>query len=249
MAGHSHWAGIKYKKGANDAKRGKLFTKLGKQITVAAKMGGGDMDVNFGLRHAVDDAKAANMPKDNIEKAIKRGTGELDGVQIESQTFEGYGPSGVAILVEALTDNKNRTTSEIRKIFETKNGNMGQSGCVSWMFKRKGIFVFSSGKTTEDELMEAGLENGVEDIEQKDDVFEVTCDYKSFYELFNAFKEAGLQPDMSELAFIADVKVTLDKDAARPVLSLIESLDDHDDVQNVHANIELPDDVIKEMSE
>ena len=249
MAGHSHWAGIKYKKGANDAKRGKLFTKLGKQITVAAKLGGGDIDVNFSLRHAVEDAKAANMPKDNIEKAIKRGTGELEGVAFESQTFEGYGPSGVAVLVEALTDNKNRTTSEIRKLFETRNGRFGESGCVSWMFQQKGVFEFPADSFDEDQLMEIGLENGAEDVEQKGEIIEVTCDYKDFYALFNAFQKADQTPDVSEIRYVSDVTVTLDATTAPPVLKLIEALDDHDDVHKVHSNLDIPEKVLEEITE
>lgn len=247
MAGHSHWAGIKYKKGINDAKRGQLFTKLGRMITVAARQGGGDINANFALRHAVEKAKAANMPKENIEKAIKRGTGELEGTAFEELTYEGYGPGGVAILVEALTDNRNRTTPEIRKIFESKNGSIGETGCVSWMFKKKGLFTIPKDEVDEDKLMEISLDNGAEDINLKGDIYEVICSVKDFEQLSKALKEGGIKTQVAEITYLADMTVSLDKENAKKVLALVEALDDHEDVQNVHANFVIDDEILKEI--
>ena len=249
MSGHSHWSGIKYKKGIADAKRGKVFTKLGKAITIAARQGGGNCDTNFSLRHAIEKAKESNMPKDNIAKAIKRGTGELEGVTIEELTYEGYGPAGVAIIVEVVTDKRTRTTPEIRKIFENHNSSTGASGCVSWMFKRKGLFHIALDQTDEEALMDITLDAGADDIATEADYFEVTCPMQSYEAVSKAITAAGIKAQLSELTYIADTDVEVDAKNAAKVLSMIESLDDHDDVQNVHANMDISEDVFNELQE
>ncbi|GAB6165099.1 YebC/PmpR family DNA-binding transcriptional regulator [Thermostilla marina] len=247
MAGHSHWAGIKHKKAANDAKRGKIWSKISKAIIVAARMGGGDPKMNPRLRVAIEDAKAAHMPKDNIERAIKRGTGELEGQQVEEVVYEGYGPGGVAILCEALTDNRNRTTAELRKIFEVGGGKMGAAGSVAWMFKKKGIFVVSADKVDEEKLMEVVLEAGGEDIQPDDGRFEVTCDPGQFSDVSEALENAGIECESKSVSLIPNDYVDLDTDTARKVLKLLERLDDHDDVQNVSSNFNIPDELMAEL--
>ena len=249
MAGHSHWAGIKHKKALVDAKRGKQWSKLSKAIIVAARMGGGDPDTNFRLRTAIDDAKAASMPKDNIARAIKRGTGELDGGNLEETVYEGYGPGGVAVLCEVLTDNRNRTAAEVRKIFETADGKLGSSGCVAWMFEKKGLFLVHIEKIDEDTLMEVTLDAGADDVRHVGDNYEVTCEPTDYQAVSHVLDEAGIKPEVSQITLIPKDTVDLDAPTARKVLRLMEKLDDHDDVQSVSSNFNIPDDVMAEIGE
>jgi YebC/PmpR family DNA-binding regulatory protein len=249
MSGHSHWAGIKHKKALVDAKRGKLWSKLAKGIIVAAKAGGGDPDQNLRLRYAIDDAKAVSMPKDNIQRAIKKGTGELEGGNLDEVTYEGYGAGGVAVLCEVLTDNRNRTAPEIRKIFELSDGKLGGSGCVAWMFDSKGLFLVPGSQIDEDKLMDLALEAGADDVQRSGDKFEVTCDPTLFTVVKKALGDAGLTPEVSEITRLPKNTVDLDADTARKLLKLMERLDDHDDVQNVSANFNIPDEVMKQIGE
>lgn len=251
MAGHSHWAGIKHKKALVDAKRGKLWSRLAKAIIVAAKAGGGDPDANLRLRYAIDDAKAVSMPKDNIQRAIKRGTGELDGGNLEEVVYEGYGSGGVAILCEVLTDNRNRTAGEIRKIFELADGKLGSTGCVAWMFESKGLFLVSGDGIDEDKLMELALEAGADDVQPvEDNKFEVTCDPSLYSQVAKALTDAGITPEASQISRIAKNTVDVtDPDAAQKVLRLVERLDDQDDVQAVTSNLNVPDEVMKAIGE
>lgn len=247
MAGHSHWANIAHKKALRDNKRGKLWSKLSKAIIVAAKAGGGDPDANLKLRYAIDAAKAISMPKDNILRAIKRGTGELDGGNLEEVLYEGYGPGGVAVLCEILTDNRNRTAGEIRKIFELADGKLGATGCVSWMFDRKGLFLVNPDKIDEDTLLEYALEAGADDVKRVDDKFEVTCDPSVFAEVGTALSAHGIEPDVSQIMRIPTSTVELDAETARKVLALMERLDDHDDVQSVSSNFNIPQEALAEV--
>ncbi|HUT88959.1 MAG TPA: YebC/PmpR family DNA-binding transcriptional regulator [Thermoguttaceae bacterium] len=249
MAGHSHWAGIKHKKALVDAKRGKEWSRLSKAIIVAAKMGGGDPDTNFRLRTAIDDAKAASVPKDNIARAIKRGTGELDGGNLDETLYEGYGPGGVAVLCEVLTDNRNRTAAEVRKIFEAADGKLGSSGCVAWMFEKKGLFLVHIDKIDEDTLMEVALEAGADDVRRVGDNYEVTCEPGDYQVVSHVLEEAGIKPEVSQITLIPKDTVDLDAPNARKVLKLMENLDDHDDVQSVSSNFNIPDDVMAEIGE
>jgi YebC/PmpR family DNA-binding regulatory protein len=244
MAGHSHWANIARKKSVIDNKRGKLWSKLAKGIMVAAKAGGGDPNANLRLRYAIIDAKAGNMPKDTIDRAIKKGTGELEGVNFEEILYEGYGPNGVAILCEILTDNRNRTAGEVRKIFEIAGGNLGATGCVAWMFDRKGLLEIPEDQTDEDSLMELALEAGADDVQHVSGGFEVTCDPNAFTTVCDAIEKAGLKPDVQKITRIPKDTVDLNASTAPPVLKLLESLDDHDDVQNVAANFNIPDEAL-----
>jgi len=249
MAGHSHSANIKHKKAAVDAKRGKLWTKLAKSIIVAARLGGGDPAANSRLRVAITDAKAVSMPKDNIERAIKRGLGELEGGEVEEILYEGYGPGGVAVLCEIMTDNRNRTAPEIRKIFETHGGKLGATNCVGWMFDRKGLIVISTSKASEDRLMEVALEAGAEDVKQAGDSFEILTAPDSFVAVSDAITAAGIEIDAKDITRIPSNVVDVeDKDVAALVLKLMEVLDDHDDVQSVSANFNIPDAVMSEIS-
>lgn len=244
MAGHSHWAGIKHKKALVDAKRGKLWSKLAKAIIIAAKMGGGDPDMNIRLRTAIDAAKAVSLPKDNIARAIKRGTGELEGAALEESLYEGYGPGGVAILCQILTDNRNRTAPEIRKIFEMSGGNLGGAGCVAWMFDTKGLFLIPADKADEDQLMELALEAGADDVKRSDDKFEILCEPSAFEAVSKALDANNIPTDLREISRIPKNTVTLDAETAPKVLKLMERLDDHEDVQNVSANFDIPEDVM-----
>ena len=244
MAGHSHWANIAHKKSLIDAKRGKLWSKLSKAIIVAAKMGGGDPEANLRLRYAIDAARAVSMPKDNINRAIKRGTGELDGGNLDEVMYEGYGPGGVAVLCEILTDNRNRTASEIRKVFELSGGKLGESGCVAWMFERKGMFLLSGSQIDEDALMELALDAGADDVKRDGDMFEVICDPAVFQQVSEALSARGLKPETSQIARIPTSTVDLDAETGRNVLKLMERLDDHDDVQNVSSNFNIPDEAM-----
>ncbi len=247
MAGHSHWANIAHKKALVDKKCGKLWSKLSKAIIVAAKMGGGDPDSNLRLRYAIDAAKAVSLPKDNIERAIKRGIGDVDASILEEVLYEGYGPAGVAVLCEILTDNRNRTAGEIRKIFEMADGKLGATGCVSWMFDRKGLFLVPADKMDEDTLMELALEAGADDVKRVGDKFEISCDPSSFGDVGTALEAKGIQPEAREIARIPTTTVDLDAGSARKVLAMMERLDDHDDVQNVGANFNIPNEALAEI--
>lgn len=236
MSGHSHWATIKHKKGAIDAKRGKLWSKLSRAIIIAAKHGGGDPTHNLKLRYAIDKAREVSMPKDNIERAIKRGTGELEGQIFEEITYEGYGAGGVAILVDVLTDNRNRTAGEIRKIFEKSGGKMGSAGCVAYLFERKGLLSVDATATDEDTLMGLILDAGADDLKQAGSTFDITCDPAMFSQVKQTLEKNNLQPLSSEISQLAKVPVDVDAEAGPKILRLMEALDDHDDVQNVYTN-------------
>jgi len=245
MSGHSKWATIKHKKGALDAKRGKIFTRLIKEITMAAKSGG-DPDKNPRLRTAIAAAKAENMPGDNIKKAIQRGTGELPGVSYEEITFEGYGPGGVAVLVEVSTDNRNRTVSEIRHAFGKNGGNMGEAGSVAWMFKKKGDIVIPKAQASEEKLMDLVLESGAEDLKDDGDFWEILCDPSSYESVLEAVKAAGVTPENSEIGMIPDNYIKLTGHQAGTMIRLMEALEDQDDVQHVYSNFDIDQ---KEMEE
>jgi len=249
MAGHSKWANIKHRKGRQDAKRGQMFTRATKELMLSAKLGGGDPEMNSRLRMAIDSAKAINMPKDKIETAIKKGTGEITSGTIEEVVYEGYGPGGVAIMVEAATDNKNRTVAEIRKIFSKGGGNLGEFGCVGWMFDKLGVLTFDKNAYSEDELLEVGLEAGADDVIDDGEAWEVRTSPESYYEVKQAFEEAGFAIQNAEVAMIPKNYVTPDVDTAKKALKLYEQLEDHDDVQKVHANFDIPDEVYAEMSQ
>ena len=247
MAGHSHWANIAHKKSLIDSKRGKLWSKLAKGIMVAAKSGGGDPAANLRLRYAIIDAKAGNMPKDTIDRAIKKGTGELEGVNFEEILYEGYGPGGVAVLCDILTDNRNRTAGEVRKIFELAGGKLGATGCVAWMFDRKGLVTIPAGQTDEETLMDLALEAGADDVLHVGDNFEVTCNPDAFTAVCDAIDKAGVKTDIREITRIPKDTIDLDVESARSVLKLMENLDDHDDVQKVAANFNIPDEAMAEI--
>lgn len=241
MAGHSKWANIQHRKGRVDAARGKQWSKLSKAIIVAAKGGGGDPAGNVRLRKAIDDAKAVSMPKDNIERAIKRGTGELGGDAVEEVLYEGYGPGGVAVMCLALTDNRNRTAPELRTMFGKHGGELGKTGCVSYLFERKGLFLFAPG-TDEERVTDIALENGAEDVESDDEgQIQVTCLPENYDALSSAFDSAELKPDVSEVTQVASSNVDVDSSVSSQVMSLLEALDDHDDIQTVSTNANFPE--------
>ncbi|MFA7671382.1 MAG: YebC/PmpR family DNA-binding transcriptional regulator [Sphaerochaetaceae bacterium] len=242
MSGHSKWATIKHKKGAADAKRGQKFTKLIKEITIAAKMGGSDPESNPRLRTAILKARGENMPKDNIDRAIKKGSGELGDSTYYELTYEGYAPGGVAIIIDTLTDNKNRTASEVRSTLTKSGGSLGTSGSVSYMFQTKGVIAYDAEVYEEDEILEAALENGAEDISTEDGIIEVITEQGDFNEVLEALQEAGYKEISAEISKIADTMVTLDNDKARKVLRIIERLEDLEDVQQVSSNLEIPSD-------
>ena len=246
MAGHSKWKNIQHRKGRQDLKRGKMFTKVTKEIILAAK-GGGDPDMNARLRAAIDAAKAVNLPKDKIDTAIKKGTGELASEALEEIMYEGYGPGGVAVLVEAVTDNRNRTVAEVRHILSKNGGSMGAAGCVAWMFDKKGVFTFDKAAYTEEQLLEAGLEAGVEDVVDEDESWQVQCAVEDFQNVRTAFEAAGIAFQSAELNRIPQNTVAVDADTGRKMLKLYDALDDNDDVQNVYANFDLPDELLAEM--
>jgi len=249
MSGHSHWAGIKHKKAAVDAKRGKAWSKIARMIIVAAKNGGGDPAANLTLRYAIDKGKAANMPKDTIEKAIKKGTGDLAGTSFEDVLYEGYGPSGVAIMVEALTDNRNRTGPEIKKIFEKRGGSLGTSGCVNWMFSKKGLITVATDNVDEEQLLEIALNAGADDMQSTGDVFEITCDPAAFEELKKALEEKEIPTEIAEISMVPQNTVEVNDEAtAKRIILLMEAFDDHDDVQNAYANFDIPDEIIARLS-
>jgi len=249
MSGHSKWSTIKRKKGAADAKRGKIFTKLIKEIMVAARMGGGDPSGNARLRSAVMAAKAENMPKDNIDRAIKKGTGGMDGVNYEEIVYEGYGPSGVAVLVNCMTDNRNRTVSEVRYAFSKSGGNMGESGCVSFMFDKKGVIVVEKATIAEDKLMDLALEAGAEDVVDDGDIFKVITGPNDFATVNEALESAGVAMAGASIDMIPQNTIEItDEKVARRVLSMMEMLEDNDDVQNVYANFDIPDELMETLS-
>jgi len=240
MSGHSKWHTIKHKKGATDAKRGKIFTKMIKEITVAARTGGsGDVDSNARLRKAVNDAKAVNMPNDTIDRAIKRGTGQLEGVAYDEITYEGYGIGGVAVLVETMTDNRNRTVAELRHIFSKNGGNLGEAGSVAWMFDKKGYIVVDKSAKSEDELFDIAIEAGADDMQDGGDVFEIYTAPDSFEAVTDALKAAGIEPQAAEISMIPQNYIRLEGGDAHSMMKLYEAIDDNDDVQKVYANFDI----------
>lgn len=248
MAGHSKWANIKHRKGAQDAKRAKLFTRLGKELTIAAREAGGDPNFNPRLRLAIEKAKAANMPKDNLERAIKKGTGELEGADYIEMRYEGYGPAGTAFIVEVVTDNKNRSASEVRTAFSRKNGNLGTDGAVSWMFQRKGEIVIAGEGVDSEEFMMVALEAGAEDIIEEDGEFTVITDPADCNTVTEELKKAGYNVMESEVAMIPDNKVAItDLDTAKKVMALYEALDDLDDVNDVYSNFDISDELLEQL--
>ena len=250
MSGHSHWAGIKHKKAANDAKRGKMWSKIARMIIVAAKAGGGDPTQNLTLRYAIDKGKQANMPKDTIEKAIKKGTGDLGDISYEDVLYEGYAPGGIAIMMDGLTDNRNRTGPEIKKIFEKRGGSLGASGCVNWMFEKKGLFAVSTTGVEEDDLMEIVLNAGADDMDNIGEIYEITCEPAAFEDIKAALAENEIATKTAELSMIPQSTVPIgDAETAKKVLALMEEFEDHDDVQNVYANFDIPDEIINELGD
>ena len=248
MSGHSKWHSIRHKKAVVDAKRGKQFAKLIKEITMAARLGGGDPDANPRLRTAIASAKAMNMPGDNIKRSIQRGTGELEGVQYEEVVYEGYGPGGVAVFVEAMTDNKNRTVAELRNVFTKHGGNLSEPGSVAWMFSKKGIFMVEEEVVGEERLMEVALEAGADDITLSEGTYEVTCPWESFVALKETLEEAGIPTTMAEVIQVPQSTIQIEGGQAQQVLRLMDGLDDHDDVQKVSANFDIPAEVMEEVS-
>ncbi len=250
MSGHSKWSTIKRKKGANDAKRGKIFTRLIKEITVAARHGGGDPEGNPRLRSAISTAKAENMPKDNIARAIQKGTGEIAGEVYDEIMYEGYGPGGIAILVECLTDNRNRTVADVRHYFAKSNGNLGESGCVAYMFDKKGLILVDKTTVEEEALMDAALEAGAEDVVEEETEFQVLTAPEDFDEVRNALEEGGVSFLDASISMIPQTTVeVVDEKIARALMKLMESLEDHDDVQNVYANFDIDDALMEQLSE
>lgn len=239
MSGHSKWHSIKHKKGATDAKRGKLFTKFIKEITVAARTGGGDPDANARLRKAVLDAKAGNMPNDTIDRAVRRGTGAEDGVTYDEITYEGYGPGGVAMLIEAMTDNRNRTVAEIRHTFSKNGGNLGESGSVGWLFEKKGYIVVDKAAKPEEELFDIAIEAGADDVREDGDNFEIITSPENFESVQSAIKSAGIEPQVAEVSMVPQNYIKLEGSSAQTMLRLMEAMEDHDDVQKVYANFDI----------
>ena len=248
MSGHSKWATIRRKKGAVDAKRGAIFTKLIREITVAARTGGGNPEGNFRLRTAIDKAKQSNMPQDNITRAIKKGTGELEGVSYEESILEGYGPGGVAILIELLTDNKNRTIAEVRHLITKNSGNLGEAGCVAWVFNKRGLMTFDKSKVSEESLMEAAIEAGADDVVDGDDVWEVHVDPAQYENVKSQLEAKDLKPDQAEMTMVPQNTVKLDDKDGEKMLKLMEALEDHDDVQNVYSNFDIPKEVMEKIA-
>ncbi|UCE83026.1 MAG: YebC/PmpR family DNA-binding transcriptional regulator [Deltaproteobacteria bacterium] len=249
MSGHSKWHSIRHKKGATDAKRGKIFSKLIKELMVAARIGGGDPAANPRLRTAIAAAKAENMPKDNIERAIKRGTGELEGVNYEEFIYEGYAPGGVAVLVEILTDNRNRAAADVRYIFSKRGGSLGEAGCVAWMFDKRGLIVFEQDQVSEDEILEVALEAGAEDVVTTEDQFEVHTDLAAFESVKQAFDDRNLNYTMAEITMVPQNTVKIDNESqASQVLNLMEAIEDSDDVQKVYANFDIPAEILERIS-
>lgn len=249
MSGHNKWSSIKHKKGAVDAKRGQLFSKLIKEITVAARMGGGDADSNPRLRTAVLAARAANMPKDNIERAVKKGTGEIEGAAYEEYQYEGYGPGGTAVLVEVLTDNRNRAAADVRYHLSKHGGNLGETGCVSWMFSQKGLIVFDEEGANEDQIMEVALEGGAEDVDTQGGEIDVLTAPPDLEKVKAAFDQANLAYRSAEVSMIPQTTIELDAQTAPKMLRLMEALEDLEDVQRIWSNFDIPDDVLATLAE
>lgn len=248
MSGHSKWSTIKRKKGAADAKRGAIFSKIIKEITVAARMGGGDPAGNPRLRTVIEKARSNSMPADNIERAIKKGTGELEGVNYEEMLYEGYGPNGIAVIVESLTDNKNRTVAELRNIFSKAGGNLGESGSVAWMFEKKGLLNFDKTTTSEEKLMEAALEAGADDIQDNDTEWNVVTGPNDFETIKATLEKGGFKPTSSELSMVPKNSIEInDPIVAQKILKLVDTLEDYDDVQKVHANFDIPSDILEKI--
>ena len=248
MSGHSKWSSIKHKKAATDAKKGKMFTRFIRELTIAARSGGGDPESNSRLRHAMEGARAVNMPSDNIKKAIQRGTGELEGINYEEFSYEGYGPGGVAILAEAMTDNKNRTVSEVRHVFSKYNGNLGEQGCVSWMFARKGVILVPQAAIGEDELLEVVLENGAEDMVKQGNSYEITTTTEDFDKVHEALKAKKVPVDSAEIAKVPSTYIKLEGRQAEQMLKLYDKLEELDDIQNVWANFDIADEDIEKFN-
>jgi YebC/PmpR family DNA-binding regulatory protein len=248
MSGHSKWSSIKHKKAARDAKRGKVFTKLIKEITIAARLGGGDVNANPRLRTAVAAAKAQSMPNDNIERAIKKGTGELGGGQLDQVSYEGYGPGGVALILDVLTDNRNRTVSEIRFLMSKHGGNLGETGCVAWMFKRRGVITIERNVADEDRLIELALEAGADDVTGDADSFQVIGPLESFSAVRDALEKGGITIATAEMTMVPESTVKVTGHQAEQVLKLLEDLEDHDDVQSVSANFDIDEEVMAQFS-
>jgi YebC/PmpR family DNA-binding regulatory protein len=249
MSGHSKWSTIRHKKGAADAKRGKIFTKLIKEIIVSARLGGGDPGANPRLRAAIAAARIENMPKENIERAIKKGTGELDGVSYEEVNYEGYGPGGVAVLVEVMTDNRNRAASDVRHIFSRHGGSMGEAGCVAWMFSKKGSIVFNKEKASEEEIMEVALDAGAEDIQELEDQIEVTTSLEDFAAVKAAFDGKEMPYELAEITMVPQSTVPIEGEkVAQQVLKLMDALEDCDDVQHAYANFDIPDRILNALA-
>ena len=247
MSGHSKWSTIKHKKGATDAKRGKIFTKLIKEITVAARMGGGDPEANSRLRQALNSARSQNMPKDTYERAIKKGTGDLEGVNYEEIVYEGYGPGGIAVLVECLTDNRNRTIAEVRHAFNKAGGNVGTDGCVAWMFDKKGLITVSKENSNEETLMEVALEAGAEDIKEESDSFDIICELSDFEAVKDAIDAAQIKYEVAEITMIPQTLTKVVGAEAEQMIKFMDVLDDCDDVQNFYSNADIPDEVFDAM--
>jgi len=248
MSGHSKWSTIKHKKAAKDAKRGKLFSKLIKEVTVAAKMGGGDINANPRLRTAVNTARAASVPADNIDRAIKKGTGEVEGVQYEEIQYEGYGPGGVAVMVSVMTDNRNRTVSELRHLFTKCGGSMGETGCVAWMFKKRGVLMVPKSAVDEERLMELVLEVGADDVEEQDDMFQVTTAPEVYDAVKEALDKAGIETESASVTMVAANTVSLEGASAEKTLRLLDELEDHDDVQDVASNFDISQEELERLS-
>jgi len=249
MSGHSKWHSIKHKKGKEDAKRGQLFSKLSQKITVAAREGGGNPDANPTLASAIETARSYSMPMDNIKRAIAKGTGELSGGQLETMSFEGYGDGGVAILVEVLTDNRNRATSDVRRVFNRAGARLGESGSVAWLFEKKGVFLVpKSDEHDEEELLDIALESGADDLKSEGDLWEIVCDVEHFRAVREGLDGAGIEPETSQLTMVPRNTVPLDREGARKVLRLVEALEELDDVHDVYANFDIPDEVLEELT-
>lgn len=249
MSGHSHWSSIKHKKAQVDSRRGRLWSKLARNIIVAARSGGGNPSENLSLRYAIDKAKEANMPKDTIEKAIKKGTGDLEGVNFEEVVYEGYAAGGVAVMCDALTDNRNRTAGEIRKIFDSRGGSLGGTGCVAWLFTKRGVIVVDAANATEDRVMEVALDAGADDVQVIDNGFEVACAPEMFEKIKQVLLTAGFTIQRSEISQIPSTYVTVtDETVARKLVITMETLEDHEDIQNVYSNFDIPEEVVKKMN-
>jgi len=248
MSGHSHWAGIKHKKGKEDEKRGRLFSKLAKSVIAASRSGGKNPETNLQLQYAIEEAKAASMPKETIERAILKGAGEIEGQHLESVRYEGYGPGGAAVMVDALTDNRNRTTSTVRKTFDGRGGKLGTSGCVSWIFKTKGLFIVKLDERTEEEVFDIAVEAGAEDFQQAGEFYELTCPVTEFKKVMNALRGAGIHYESAEITEVPTSYVDLDAEHGRKILNMLDALEENEDVNNVYSNFSLPKELVDQLA-